>query len=96
MANQEKKREYMKEYHRKYQKTDKYKELKKHQKDKYLDQVKKDYRLKTAKHFYLLHKKSGVSVKNELEIFNMMEDAENTKEVKKIYDNLIKLIVFDR
>ena len=38
------------------------------------------------------HKKSGKIIKNETEILAMIDECEDSKEVKKVYDNLIDLI----
>ena len=74
---------------RKYQQTDKFKEYKKQQ---YLEKVKNNYKLKTEKFCSLLHKKSGRSVKNEIDILNMIDECDDLKDIKKIYDNLLKLV----
>ena len=75
---------------RRYQQAPKFKE---YTKNRYLDKVKADYTKKTEKYLTTFEKKTGLMISNDIEIFDMIIDAENTKEVKKIYDNLIKLIV---
>ncbi len=64
----------------KYQKTDKFKEYKR---------VRYEYVLKTAKFIVEFDKKSEYHVTNELDIFEMIENAKNTREIKDIYSNLI-------
>jgi hypothetical protein len=82
-------RKNMKEYHRKYQQSNEQKEYKK---KRYLEKIKAEYNLKTANFFYELHRKTGKDVKNELEIFQMIDECDNTKDIKRIYEKLIKLI----
>lgn len=78
-----------KESIRRYQQTEKYKQYKK---NSYLDKVKDEYRNKTAEFLHTFHKKSGKMVNNEIDIFNMIDDCKESKEVKKVYDDLIHLI----
>ncbi len=70
----------------KYQKTDKFKEYKR---ARYFQKVRDEYVIKTAKFIVEFDKKSEHSVRNELDIFEMIENAKNTREIKDIYSNLI-------
>jgi len=78
-----------KEYSKKYQQTEKYKQ---YTKNLYLDKVKDEYRGKTCEFLHILHKKTGKPVKNEVEILLKIDNSKDTKEVKEIYDDLIHLI----
>lgn len=75
---------------RRYQQSPKFKE---YTTNRYLDKVKTDYRKKTEKYLTTFERKTSLMISNDVEIFEMIINAENTKEVKKIYDNLLKLIV---
>lgn len=70
-------------------KTYKYPE---YHKQRYLDKVKREYRYKIATFMIQFHKKTGRAIDNEIEIFEMIYDAKNTKEVKNIYDNIMQII----
>lgn len=74
----------------KYQKTDKYKE---YTKSKYLDKIKDQYVNKTAYFIIEFQNRSGKKVKNETDILDMIYDAKSTKDVRKIYEDLITIIV---
>lgn len=78
-----------KEYNKKYQQTGKCKEQKRIY---YLEKVKDEYRKKTCDFLHTLHRKTGKSVRNELEILEMIDNSNDSKEVKKVYENLINLI----
>lgn len=86
---EDRKRLQLREANKRYQQTDKYK---KYSKEKYLDKVKADYRDKTADFIRTFRKKSGKIIKNETEILAMIDECEDSKEVKQVYDSLIHLI----
>lgn len=77
------------EYFRKYRKTDKNKQ---YTKNLYLDKVKDEYRDKTCEFLHILHTKTRKSIRNEIQILEMIDNSNNPKEVRGVYENLIHLI----